>query len=125
MRRRKWLAGAGLVSLAQWLALGGVSPIARAAGPAPRRVPVVARRFVFLPSEIEVAVGEPIELSLTAADVVMGFYSPELNLRAVIVPGQPTSLRFAADRAGRFDFLCDIFCGDGHEGMNGHIIVTG
>jgi|GEM_PF-2613425 len=23
-----------------------------------------------------------------------------------------------------FAFLCDVFCGDGHEGMNGHLVVS-
>ena len=33
------------------------------------------------------------------------------------------TLRFTADKAGRFDFLCDVFCGDGHEDMSGTLIV--
>ena len=28
------------------------------------------------------------------------------------------------DKAGTFIFLCDVFCGDGHEGMNGTLVVT-
>ena len=27
-------------------------------------------------------------------------------------------------RTGTFEFLCDIFCGDGHEGMHGTIEVV-
>jgi len=33
-------------------------------------------------------------------------------------------VRFTPDRAGTFPFLCDIFCGEGHEGMSGKIVVT-
>jgi cytochrome c oxidase subunit 2 len=53
----------------------------------------------------------------------MGFYAPDLNLRTVIVPGQGARVRFVPDKAGSFDFLCDIFCGEGHEGMS-KIVVS-
>jgi cytochrome c oxidase subunit 2 len=103
--------------------LGGLGALA-GAQPAEKVISVVARKFVFLPSEIVLRRGEPVVLELTALEVVMGFFAPDLNLRAVIVPGQGARVRFVPDRVGRFDFLCDIFCGDGHEGMSGRIVVT-
>jgi heme/copper-type cytochrome/quinol oxidase subunit 2 len=33
-------------------------------------------------------------------------------------------LRVVPETEGKFDFLCDIFCGDGHEGMTGRLIVA-
>ncbi|HEX4511459.1 MAG TPA: cupredoxin domain-containing protein, partial [Burkholderiaceae bacterium] len=96
----------------------------RAQGTDPRVVPVTARRFVWIPDEIAVKQGETIQLEFTAPEVVMGFYCPELKLRQMIIPGQKPTLRWTADRAGKFDFLCDVFCGDGHEGMAGRIIVS-
>jgi cytochrome c oxidase subunit II len=33
-------------------------------------------------------------------------------------------LRLVPERAGEFPFLCDVFCGDGHEGMSGLLVVT-
>jgi cytochrome c oxidase subunit 2 len=54
----------------------------------------------------------------------MGFHAPELNLRAVLVPNEVARIRFAPARAGTFPFICDIFCGDGHESMSGRIVVT-
>jgi len=33
-------------------------------------------------------------------------------------------LRFTPDKVGTFTFLCDIFCGDGHEGMSGTMKVV-
>lgn len=91
--------------------------------PAPRRIPVVARKFVFIPNEITVRQGESVVLEFTAPEVAMGFFAPELGLRALIVPGEVAKVPFTASKAGRFDFLCDVFCGDGHEGMNGHLVV--
>ena len=99
-----------------------VAVAARAAAE-PRRIPVVARKFVFIPNEITVRQGESVVLEFSAPEVAMGFFAPELGLRTLIVPGEVAKVPFTADRAGRFDFLCDVFCGDGHEGMNGHLVV--
>ena len=111
------LAGGGLVAL---LTNFG----ARAQGAAPRVIAVTAKRFVWIPDEIAVKQGETIQLEFTAPEVVMGFYCPELNLRQMIIPGQKPTVRWTAERAGKFDFVCDVFCGDGHEGMAGRIVVS-
>ena len=115
MDRRLVLAGfaATLVAAASRAATEG----------GPRRIPVVARKFVFIPNEITVKQGESVVLEFTAPEVAMGFFAPELGLRALIVPGEVAKVPFTADKAGRFDFLCDVFCGDGHEGMNGPLVV--
>ncbi|MEO5689101.1 MAG: cupredoxin domain-containing protein [Burkholderiaceae bacterium] len=89
----------------------------------PRRIPVVARKFVFIPNEITLKKGESVVLEFSAPEVAMGFFAPELGLRTLIVPGEVSKVVFTADKVGRFDFLCDVFCGDGHEGMNGHLVV--
>ena len=88
-----------------------------------RRIPVVARKFVFIPNEITVRQGESVVLEFSAPEVAMGFFAPELGLRALIVPGEVARVPWTPDRVGRFDFLCDVFCGDGHEGMSGHLVV--
>jgi cytochrome c oxidase subunit 2 len=105
-------------------AAAAAGTLALGAARAPRIVPVVARKFVFLPNEITLRRGEPVVLEFTAPEVVMGFFAPALDLRAVIVPGTPARIPFTPDRVGRYDFLCDIFCGDGHEGMSGHLVVV-
>ena len=89
-----------------------------------RVIPVVARKFVFLPSTITLKRGEPVVLEFTAPEVVMGFSIPALKLRTDIVPGQVARLPLVPEREGTFDFLCDVFCGDGHEGMAGQLIVV-
>jgi cytochrome c oxidase subunit 2 len=54
-----------------------------------------------------------------------GFNCPDLGVRADIKPGEITKVRIVPDRVGSFTFFCDIFCGEGHEDMNGKIIVEG
>ena len=116
--RRRLLVG-GVALLAG--AAAGVGVLAQAKE---RVIPVVARKFVFLPSVIQLKKGEPVVLEFTAPEVVMGFSAPDLKLRTDIIPGVPARVRFTPDKTGTFPFLCDIFCGDGHEGMNGTIVVT-
>jgi cytochrome c oxidase subunit 2 len=65
-----------------------------------------------------------VTLELESADVVMGFNAPDFNIRTDIVPGKVSRLRFTPDKSGTFVFLCDIFCGDGHESMNGKLHVV-
>jgi len=115
--RRRWIAGglAVVVTMASHRL-----PRAQAKE---RVIPVVARKFVFLPSEIQLTLGEPVVLEFTAPEVVMGFSVPELRVRTDIIPGQVARLHLRPEKAGAFDFLCDIFCGDGHEGMAGKLIV--
>ena len=85
---------------------------------------VSARKFVFTPNEIALKKGEPVVFELTAQDVFMGFNVPEFKTRSDIVPGKVMRMALTPDRAGTFTFLCDVFCGDGHESMSGKIVVT-
>jgi cytochrome c oxidase subunit 2 len=34
-------------------------------------------------------------------------------------------IRFVPDKSGKFTFLCDVFCGEGHEEMSGTLTVIG
>jgi cytochrome c oxidase subunit II len=89
-----------------------------------RVVRITARRFAFLPGEVTLKRGEPVIIELTSADVVMGFNAPDFGVRADIVPGQVSRVSFAPDKTGTFVFLCDVFCGDGHEAMAGKLHVV-
>jgi cytochrome c oxidase subunit 2 len=109
------------------LLLGVVASALGAAAFAQKPAKVVrinARKFVFEPSELVLQRGVPVVLELRTADVLMGFNAPELGLRAEIVPGEVARVPFTPQKAGTYDFLCDIFCGEGHEKMNGRIRVT-
>ncbi|HMA87866.1 MAG TPA: cytochrome c oxidase subunit II [Burkholderiales bacterium] len=116
--RRRFIAGAGAAALA-----AGAAGLF-AAAPAEQSIRVTARRFVFLPNVLTLKRGVPVTLEFTSADVVMGFSAPDFNVRTDIIPGQVSRLRFTPDKVGDFTFLCDVFCGDGHEGMNGTLHVV-
>jgi cytochrome c oxidase subunit II len=88
-----------------------------------QHVSMLAMKFDYIPDTITVKKGKPVVLELIALDRVHGFTVPGLGLRTDITPGPPIILRFTPGKAGVYNLHCDNFCGDGHEGMTGQIIV--
>ncbi len=87
-------------------------------------IKITAKRFEYNPNEIRIKTGVPVVLEFTSLDRMHGFTVPDLGgIRATIEPGKVTRVRIVAPKAGVYEFHCDIFCGDGHEGMTGKIIV--
>ena len=119
--RRAWLARAGGGLLA--VGLFGAGSYA-ATQPAERVIRITTKKFEFTPSEITLKKGEPVVLELVATDEIMGFKSTGLGVRTDIVPGKVTQLRLVPDKVGKITFYCDVFCGDGHEDMDGTITVV-
>jgi cytochrome c oxidase subunit II len=117
LQRRRITAAIVLV------AVGGLGAIATAQT-GEQVIRVVAKKFDFTPSTIQLKKGVPVVLEFTTADVPMGFNAPDLGVRTDILPGKVARLRIVPDKVGSFDFVCDIFCGSGHEDMTGTIVVT-
>ena len=88
-----------------------------------RVIKIEARKFRYEPNEIVVKQGETVVLELTALDFPHGFSLPDFKLRADLVVGKPVRVTLKPAQAGRFGFLCDNFCGSGHEEMAGALIV--
>ena len=115
-KRRQFLAAAVAVGAA---VAGGTLAAAE-----PRVIKVHTHRWAFDPNMIELKKGEPVVFELTADDIFMGFNIPDFKVRSDVVPGKTMRLALTPDRAGTFTFLCDVFCGDGHESMSGTLVVT-
>ena len=120
MSRRALMSAAGALALSSLVVLAP----AKAKQPKTRVISVVAKKFEFVPGEIHVKQGETVTLQFTAPEVPMGFNLADLNLRTDIVPGKVATLQLTPDKTGSFTFLCDVFCGSGHEDMNGTLVVT-
>jgi len=88
-----------------------------------RVIKIVAQRFSYTPNEIILKTGEPTRLEFTSLDFIHGLNIPDLKIRANLPPGQVTVVHLTPQKAGVYGFLCDNFCGTGHEEMNGKIIV--
>ena len=87
------------------------------------RIKIQAKKFEYTPNKIILKTGQPVVLEFTSIDFIHGFNIPDMNIRADLPPGQITKVRFTPDKAGEYEFLCDNFCGSGHEEMSGKIIV--
>src|SRR5437899_8924251 len=87
-------------------------------------VHITAKRFEYTPSEITLKKGVPVILELTALDRDHGFKVPEFGIRADLKPGEVARVRIVPDHTCRFEFRCDVFCGDGHEDMAGQIVAV-
>jgi cytochrome c oxidase subunit 2 len=112
------IAVAVLVGTAAWTVNGA------ARQDAPREIDVVARRFAFEPARIEVAVGERVRLRVVSADGVHGFEIKKFKVKKEIPRGTtPVIIEFTASEAGEFPILCSEYCGDGHEDMQGQLVV--
>jgi cytochrome c oxidase subunit 2 len=107
-----------------WLGASAGMALTAARAQAPREIEVTAQRFRFTPSVIPLKAGEPVVLLIRSLDFAHGFFVPELNLRTDLMPGRVVRLPLTAPAPGELAFLCDNFCGDGHEGMDGHFDVT-
>jgi cytochrome c oxidase subunit II len=91
--------------------------------PAERVIRIRAYKFSYEPDDIVLKLKVPVVLEFTSSDVPMGFNAPDFGLRASIIPGQTSRVRIVPDKVGTFVFHCDVFCGDGHEDMDGTIRV--
>jgi cytochrome c oxidase subunit II len=119
LHRRMLLRAGAAVGL---LAVAG--QIVVQAQPKPKIIAIKARKFTYEPDVITLKLNEPVIFQLTSADVVMGFSVPDFKARATIIPGQMTELAMTPDKVGEFTFLCDVFCGSGHENMEGTMRVV-
>lgn len=87
-------------------------------------VEMVAERFTFTPSRLEVPVGTTVEIRIRSQDTDHGFHL--VNGPNVIVPkrrqGEAVVL-FEAEVPGVYQFECSKLCGAGHNFMKGEIVV--
>jgi len=74
---------------------------------------------------IEVSQGDQVVLKLRSADVTHGFSLKAFGIYMPkgIQPGRTVYVSFKADKAGTFVFMCNVFCGDIHQHMEGTLIV--
>lgn len=84
---------------------------------------MTARQWEFEPSTITVNRGDRVRLKITSEDVAHGLAIPQFKVNSRLEPGQETVVEFTADQNGTFTFFCSIFCGAGHSGMRGTLVV--
>ncbi len=91
---------------------------------------VIAKRWEFFPDTITVRKDIPVKIYLTSVDVSHGFYLPDFTQGSggvssiKLKKGEILTFTYTFTEVGEFTFVCNVFCGDGHRGMKGKIIVT-
>ena len=120
--KRVLVGGALFISAA---IMSGLALYARASAlPAEREIHMTAKKFEFTPETITLKKGEPVILELNSLDRLHGFVVQDLKLHADIPPNKTVRVPLTPEKAGTFEIACDIFCGTGHEGLRGTIVVT-
>ena len=84
---------------------------------------MIAKKWQFDPSTINVKQGDKVRLKIKSIDVTHGFSLPDFNVNENLEPEKEVVVEFIADKKGEFSFFCSVFCGEGHSGMKGKLIV--
>jgi cytochrome c oxidase subunit 2 len=87
-------------------------------------VTMVAARYGFFPPVIEVPVDTPVKFRIASADVLHGVHVPYTNAASMIVPGYVSEFTTTFPKTGKFSFLCNEYCGLGHDSMWSRLIVA-
>jgi len=98
--------------------------VANSASAEERLIEVKAKKFVYTPNIIKVHKGDTVKIRLISEDVHHGFYIDGYGIKTSAHPGQEGSLKFTADKTGRFSIRCSVTCGALHPYMIGHLYVT-
>lgn len=86
-------------------------------------VEMTAQRFEYRPNKIHLRAGQAAELHIRAMDALHGFYIPQLNIRADLIPGKTVTIVLPPLAKGVYPFACDVFCGTEHSQMQGSLLV--
>ena len=119
--RRLILKGAAILIAAPVVAMA--AKVVAADGSDVISIKMTAKRFQYEPNNIELKAGQSAVLEITSIDFIHGLNIPDLKMRADLLPGRVTKVRVKFDKPGEYAFLCDNFCGSGHEEMEGRFIV--
>ena len=84
---------------------------------------IIAKQWDFSPSTITVNEGDNVILNIESIDVTHGFSLLSFGVSEQLVSGNTVKIEFVADKKGTFSFFCNVFCGSGHIGMKGTLVV--
>lgn len=72
---------------------------------------------------LHIPAGQPVDVLITAQDVIHGFWVPRLSGKLDAIPGRENRLRLQADQPGSYDGVCAEFCGLGHAAMAFEVVA--
>lgn len=117
----------GMAAVLGALAMAAAPVLTRAEAPAPRAVTVemTAKRFAFLPEQVEVVEGDEVTINVRSADGTHGIEIEKLKVKKAIPRGgEVVTLSFTAPAPGRYVIKCSEYCGRGHDDMKSVLVVA-
>lgn len=67
--------------------------------------------------------GDLVKITLVNPDVAHGIAIPEFGFDLKAGAGETATGEFTAGKEGNYTFFCSVYCGEGHNGMKGVLIV--
>ncbi|MFM7191296.1 MAG: cytochrome c oxidase subunit II [Microcystaceae cyanobacterium] len=67
--------------------------------------------------ELHAPLNRPVQLNISAGDVIHAVWIPQLRLKQDAIPGRDSTLVFKTDVAGEYPIICAELCGSYHGGM--------
>jgi cytochrome c oxidase subunit 2 len=125
--RKTFMRIGGLASALAAVTAAAVPALTRAEAPAPRSVTVemIAKRFTFLPEQVEAVEGDEVTINVRSADGTHGIEIGRLKVKKAIPRGgDVVTLSFTAPAPGRYVITCSEYCGRGHEDMKSLLVVA-
>ncbi|MEA3378444.1 MAG: cupredoxin domain-containing protein [Nanoarchaeota archaeon] len=86
-------------------------------------IKMTVRQWEFIPSKINVSLGEKVRLEIISEDIQHGIEIMDLNISKRILPGEVAIIEFVPEKEGIFKFRSTVYSGIGFKDMTGVINV--
>jgi cytochrome c oxidase subunit 2 len=90
-----------------------------------RTIVIHAKRYAFVPDEITLKRGEPVNLEVISDDVAHSLRIDGLNVNIKVMGGETAKFEVTPEANGDFPGKCGVFCGGGHGKMLFTVHVVG
>jgi len=88
-----------------------------------REFAIVGGNYAFAPTTIEVNRNDLVKISFTAHEIPHSFTIDEYRIVKRASVGQTVTFEFRADRAGTFNYYCNLTQDEKCRNMKGHLVV--
>lgn len=84
---------------------------------------ITAKRFSFDPEVVHVRAGTLLVVKVRSAQGTHGFRLADFGIDETVAEDEERTIEIYCSSPGEYSFRCSHFCGLGHFGMTGKIVV--
>ena len=88
-----------------------------------QKIHMTAKRYEYTPDVVLVKQGTHVILEIESLDAEHGFQIDQYGINVTIPEKAKVTVEFYPREPGTYPFKCSHFCGIGHFGMKGKIVV--